>query len=255
MTGSTQFPVLRSPPIVEVVCGVHFQPLELDAMVLGIYWDQRKGDFPLRQLQPAFSENAGILLGSPPMRALLVSADKVHVLQLQHDRFFMNWRAFAESYPRFSTRNGRPGLLAKAMDEFARFASFCESRFGKKPKPEKVELTKIDLLRKGTHWSNLEDLATVLPLAGTVTQPGAPATREFAIRFVEQEQDTHLIVSASTVAEQVGMPFDAVRIEARAVVPVKNKSPERAFEDANAAVNGAFFKMIPDCSRFQPMEG
>jgi hypothetical protein len=40
-----QFPVLERPPIVEVVCGVQFDPVELDPLVLGVYWDRRQSEF------------------------------------------------------------------------------------------------------------------------------------------------------------------------------------------------------------------
>ncbi|MEZ4442922.1 MAG: hypothetical protein R3B72_27755 [Polyangiaceae bacterium] len=89
------------------MCGVHFDALELDGMVLGVYWDRRRDEFPTRHLQPAFSEGPGFVLGSPPLRAVLVGSDKVHVLQLQHDRFFMNWRAIVLPTP--ASQTGRLG--------------------------------------------------------------------------------------------------------------------------------------------------
>jgi len=36
-----RFPVLENPPIVEVVCGFVFEPIDLDGLVLGVYWDER----------------------------------------------------------------------------------------------------------------------------------------------------------------------------------------------------------------------
>ena len=66
-----RFPVLKKPPIVEVVCGIHFEPLELDGLVLGVYWDRRKEEFPTGSLQPALSEAAGFILGQPPLLSLI----------------------------------------------------------------------------------------------------------------------------------------------------------------------------------------
>lgn len=253
MTSGKTFPVLRKPPIIEVVCGVHFDALELDGMVLGVYWDQRKNDFPGRHLQPAFSDGPGLILGSPPLRAVLVGDDNVHVLQLQHDRFFMNWRAIGPAYPRFSNREDGPGLMTKALDEFGRFSDFCQGRFGRRPKPTRIELAKIDKLIRGEHWQDLDDLAIVLALAGTFGDPGHHGTREFALRFVEHDDPTDLIVAVNSITEKVGVPFNAVRIETRAVTPVAEGDLEAAFRLGNTAVNNAFFKLITDTKRFEPI--
>ena len=45
---------LDNPPVVEVICGVHFQPLDIDPVVVGGYWAVECRDrFPKRQLHPA----------------------------------------------------------------------------------------------------------------------------------------------------------------------------------------------------------
>ncbi|MCA9618238.1 MAG: hypothetical protein KC731_04435 [Myxococcales bacterium] len=252
MTSGKTFPVLRKPPIIEVVCGVHFDALELDGMVLGVYWDRRRDEFPTRHLQPAFSEGPGFVLGSPPLRAVLVGSDKVHVLQLQHDRFFMNWRAIGAAYPRFSNREAGPGLMTKALEEFRLFSDFCEERFGRRPTPTRIELAKIDKLIRGKHWRDLDDLSVVLALAGTFGDPGHHGTREFALRFVEREDPTDLIVAVNSITEQPGELFNAVRIETRAVTPVAEGDLEAAFRQGNHSVNSAFFKLITDRKRFEP---
>jgi hypothetical protein len=255
MTSGKTFPVLCKPPIVEVVCGVHFDALELDGMVLGVYWDGRKDEFPTGQLQPAFSEGSGFVLGSPPLRAVLVGSDKVHVLQLQHDRFFMNWRAMGAAYPRFSNGEGGPGLMTKALNEFKHFSDFCEQRFGRRPTPTRIELAKIDKLIRGKHWRDLDDLTAVLSLAGTFGDPGHHGTREFALRFVEHVQRTDLIVAVNSITEKPGEPLNAVRIETRAVTPVTDGDLQPAFRLGNATVNSAFFKLISDTTRFEPEGG
>lgn len=254
MSEGRPFPVLRKPPIVEVVCGVHFNALPLDGLVLGVYWDRRSDEFPERHLQPALSDAPQFILGSPPVRAVLVGSDKVHVLQLQHDRFFMNWRAVGKSYPRFSNRGGNLGLMSKAIEEFNRYSAFCKERFHEEPVPSKIELAKIDMLTSKEHWTDLEDLVRVLPLAGTFGHAGHHGTREFAVRFVEQDAPTDLIVSVNSVTDRPGHTFGAVRIETRAITPVTDGSIEDAFRTANSIVNGAFFKLLSEAElgRFEP---
>lgn len=254
MTDADAFPVLRKPPVVEVICGVQFKPLDIDGMVLGIYWDRRREEFPSRQLQPAISEGVGFVLGSPPQRAILVGLDKVHVLQLQNDRFFMNWRAVGRSYPRFSSHEGRPGLMAQAIVEFRQFADFAEERCGRRPAAIKVELAKIDMIPRGQYWADQNDLATVMNITGTFGAPGKNNTREFAIRFVENDPPTELVVAVASVSERTGEQYNAIRVETRAVTPVVDGNLESAYRIANSAVNHAFFRLFTPSGigRFEP---
>jgi len=240
-----KFPVLERPPIVEVVCGIVFEPLDLDGMVLGVYWDGRKAEYPSRSLQAAFSDNPVIILGSPLLRALLVSADKVRVLQLQHDRFFMNWRALGSNYPRFSSLEGAPGLLFEALAEFGKLSDFCLDRFGKRPVPLRVELSKIDIIERDKHWTDLDDLARIVPLTGTFKNVHSGGSREFNLQFVEREGTTSLVVGLSSVSDHVGGEMRATRIEARALHPIAaGEDIQQAFTSANDAVNKAFFQLI-----------
>jgi hypothetical protein len=144
--------------------------------------------------------------------------------------------------------------MSKAIEEFNRYSAFCNERFQEEPAPSRIELAKIDMLTSAEHWTDLEDLVRVLPLAGTFGDPGRHGTREFAVRFVEQEPPTDLIVSVNSVTDKPGHPFGAVRIETRAVTPVTDGNIEGAFRTANSSVNAAFFKLISEAElgRFEP---
>src|SRR5262249_23938281 len=151
----------------EVVCGITYDSVPgLDPLLLGVYWDQRKAEFPGRQLHPALLDENSIVIGALPVRALLTSADDAFVLQLQHDRFFMNWRARGSSYPRFSERHGANGLLMRTETEFAKFRAFIRERCRVDILPNRVELSKIDVLERGRHWNSIDDLAKLLPVTG-----------------------------------------------------------------------------------------
>ena len=49
----TDLPEMERPPVVEVVCGVHFKALDLDVFSLRPYIDQRSGAYPNQVLKPA----------------------------------------------------------------------------------------------------------------------------------------------------------------------------------------------------------
>ena len=238
------FPVLEKPPIVEVVCGVQFDTVDLDPLVLGVYWDRRRSEFPQRSLQPAVTEGASFVLGNLPLRSVFVAADQVHVLQIQHDRFFMNWRAVGKAYPRFSNRGGGGGLMQHALDEFSKLSAFCEERFGHAILPKRVELSKIDVIEKGKHWRDLEHLRAVMPITGTFAGVQQGGNRQLALRFVETEGDRNLTVSVNSASSDRGGDLTSIRVETRIVTPVSAAGLETAFVEANDAVNRAFFTLI-----------
>jgi uncharacterized protein (TIGR04255 family) len=244
-TTEERFPTLERPPIVEVVCGVVFEPVELDGLVLGIYWDERKKDFPLRALQPALTDSFEFVVGPAlPQRALLTSGDNVHVLQIQHDRFFLNWRATGASYPRFSTRGAQVGLRDQFLREYELLSAFC-SRRGMSLKPKRVELSKIDVVGESKYWNGIDDLAKLLPITGTFTHGEGPRGREFSISFVEHDESGPLVVSVNSMAEAPGGHVRAARIETRAARNLRHEeSLGGALDEANRHVNQAFFRLV-----------
>lgn len=237
------FPALARPPLVEVVCGVVFDSFpELDALVLGVYWNSRKEEYPGHSLQVALADDLSIENGVFPARAVVVSADGQFILQLQHDRFFMNWRATGGEYPRFSENHAPRGLLVRAMEEYERFCVFITDRFGRRPVARRIELTKIDLLRRGEHWRDLDDLATMIPMTSVFSKIQQSDNRDVNLRFVERANSGAVVVHIATMMD--GDTPSSVRIEARRLA-----NPEAdisaAFHSANTVLNEVFFSLIP----------
>lgn len=252
---TAQFPVLDRPPIIEVMCGFIFEPLALDGLVLGVYWDRRRDKFPEGSLQPALADRPEVVLGNPPMRAFLTSVDTSRIIQVQNDRLYINWRATGATYPRFSTESG---LLKEALYEFSQLAEFCEERFGTRPRPTRIELAKIDLFdRRKQHWSDLADLARLIPVTGTLSAIHYTGSREFSLRFGEHDAPRALHISINSIAERTGGEVVAVRLESRAVHPLApDQDIQSAFGEANVAVNRAFFALLgpSELARFRLKE-
>src|SRR5690349_21253827 len=90
---------LKNPPIVEVGCGIIFDPIEnLDPVSIGSYWHSRRADFPDRQVMHAVGDATRIVVGPGvgPLRTWLISPTGNLVLQIQSDRFYLNWRRRAD---------------------------------------------------------------------------------------------------------------------------------------------------------------
>lgn len=245
---------LAFPPIVEVICGVFFEGLTgLDPVRVGTYWQERRDEYPTHSIHSAAGMTSGLVLGAgtPPLRTWLVSPDDgPFVLQLQADRFYLNWRRRGAAYPRFSTEDG---LLVKTLREFARFADFCADSLGQRPEPRAVELGKIDHLIAGKHFADRRDLGVLLPTLDATLTFARTETPEVLLRFREVREDHSLTV---TLASAQIDGEDGIRLEASVVQPLADDL-RAALESANRQANQVFAALIPEeqRKRFQTEEG
>ncbi|MFO0640993.1 MAG: hypothetical protein U0183_17355 [Polyangiaceae bacterium] len=243
------FPTLTHPPIIEVVCGFVYDATPLNVLHWGVYWDARKVDFPETALHPAIIEGLSFPLTHPPMRAWLQARSGDRLLQLQHDRFFYNWRATGQDrsdYPRFRDRPGKPGLQSDAIAEFRKFEHFCASRFDTELKLQRIELTKIDVLVRDGDWANMSELAEILPATAAFKSIQRSDEREVSLRFVEHVNGHAVVVDVNTMRSP---PTSAIateaRLECRAIVPATpGVEVESMFAEANLVLNTVFFDLM-----------
>lgn len=234
---------LTSPPIVEVVCGVLFeQNPEIDPILLGAYWDQRRDMYPGRQLQPAITEPGTFVLGPmPPGRVWMLSADAAWVVQLQADRFYVNWRKRGPVYPRFSPRAEDQSMLSRVTDEYQRFLGFCEQRLGVSPVAKRIELAKIDHFLRPQHWQTAGDLVAMLPILRELIGEELPG---FSLKRTEAVPGGKLSIS---LASDTPDPSNVTRInlETRVVIDADNRDVDALMREANQAANQAFDDLVP----------
>lgn len=242
------------PPIVEVVCGVKFGPVAgLDPIMLGAYWKERAEEYPTREVHEALVDSGPlVLLEAPHVRFWFVSPGGEFLLQLQHDRFFVNWRKVRDgSYPRFNDRDGQSGVLTRALGEFEIFSTFCERNLGVRPAPVRCELSKIDHLLEGRHWRDARDLAELLPWLQSFVGFSTSAAPEVSVQFAEPREGGNLVVtlrSAVTTARKSRAVVVETRI-ARQLTPGADLAD--VFRAANAEVNRVFGHLIPPTQRYR----
>lgn len=241
------------PPITEVVCGILFDPIDaLDPVAVGRFWEGQHFAFPGKQLQPAVvgGPAEGLVLELapvPPLRTWLLSGDDSRVMQIQSDRFYLNWRARGGRYPSFNDRTNEPGtgLLVEVLARFTEFSKFLKEKLSETPRIQKVEMSMIDVLRQGRHWGSVSDLQQVLPclqpfLRNALTLPLAsrilvegPTPRGH--RKIILQQAKHRVSGA-----------DAYRLETTAWVDVASEAGlADAFRSAHANLKQAFDELIP----------
>ena len=214
-------------------------------MDFGIYWLERKSDFPKRELHVALVDASVVHFDVTPLRAWLVSEAGDIVVQIQHDRLYVNWRQRSAGYPRFSDdQDGGKGLKHRALAELAQFRQFCTGR-GVTLNVQRVELTKIDILKLGTHYSDAEDLTRLLRVAESFRSVQAGQPLHCVLQFAETHPQGVVQLSVT------GQPGQ-VRIETR-VVSVPTSEISATLDWANERANHVFFGLLEDDSlvRFQ----
>jgi uncharacterized protein (TIGR04255 family) len=238
-------PQLEEPPVIEVICGVMFRPLDgLTPVLVGRYWAERADEFPRHLLQPALSDGP-VLSPVLPIRVWLVSSDDVFIIQAQQDRFYLNWRLRGGRYPRF--RDPSPderGILSRTLEEFDRFCAFCRTHLRDAPQLTRIELAKVDHLVEGKHWRGLADLVKVVPTLESPLRAARTDHPTCALQLFEEGAG-----AATTLVLSLGAkPPDAPRtlaIETRTARTISGDLSLRdAFSAANAELNLLFFEKL-----------
>ena len=247
---ATPLPKLERPPIAEVACGVVFESLAIDPVSVGPYAQQRLAGFPRHEIKPALEDvppqGAPSLVfgqGLPRLRTWLISADDALVLQLQHDRFFLNWRrAGGAAYPRFSDHAGQRGLLSRSLEEFAAFSEFWNVAHQARPVASRIELVKIDHLIEGRDWRGISNLADALPWLRPLIGLARSDAPGLQVQFAEPRGD-----GLFTIALQAPTSVNRTAIlETRVARPVAPGDDLRsAFVEANRELNAAFAALVP----------
>lgn len=182
------------PPVTEVALGIQFAPLQLRSIDLGPLREVWRDAYPEVQEAPALAPALEvdqlrpmpiIQFGPVPMsRHLFLSPDQVRLIQVQQDRFILNWRRVQPDteYPRY------PSLRAELVDRLGQFEEFVQRALAAAIHVTQAEATYIN------------DLTIDGPLPPSIAEAftqwrdapghhlGAPAEVRFAQSFVVREE-------------------------------------------------------------------
>lgn len=168
-------PVLKSPPVMELVLGVQFSPIvSFTSGHAGWFWKKHlsddwtggadapqigdqfeRFDTPKRSSQPALMLRLEPTAMCP--RFQVTSATDDRMIQVQPTRFHFNWRRREHSYPSYGT------VVSEFEIHFAAFRRFAdEAGFG----PlllNQWEITYLDRVPQGDLWQTPADWHRVFP--------------------------------------------------------------------------------------------
>lgn len=131
-------PDFKNAPLVEVALSVQFQPLAGFAGAhAGEFWQEVKADFPVAQDQPPLQPineffggsrpapafmDIGLSFGYTGTRTFFLTADGDFLIQIQNNRFAVNWRKTAAKpeYPRYEAVKAK---FDKYFEMFRKFVA------------------------------------------------------------------------------------------------------------------------------------
>ena len=166
-------PEYRNPPVIEVVCGVSFAPLQhFQAVHIGLLWEQMRGAFPTVQEHPPLTtqiEKLDLpaprtaefeLMDTPPLpRVWFLDEPGNGIVQVQRDAILHNWRKLKpeDQYPRFKSVFAS---FTKHLETFSQFV--IENKLGAIT-PIQCELTYVNHIFPNALWSEGKSVGILFP--------------------------------------------------------------------------------------------
>ncbi len=161
-------------PINEVAFGLVFKSIPLRTVHYGMYGETLKADFPnssdqspIMELGRDFNESFQGMFPLP--RVWYEGRDGRQLIQLQPNRFHLNWRRLSpnDDYPKYDT------LKPKFFEHWNRFSTWIAS-VSKELAPviEKFELTYTNLIDESNGWKSAADYSRLFSFLSR----GAPLT-------------------------------------------------------------------------------
>jgi uncharacterized protein (TIGR04255 family) len=168
------FPDYTDPPVIEVVCGINFLPLEkFKAIHIGLFWERLKAEFPETQEHSPLTstiEQFAVpppppvtdvqLLQTPPLpRVWFLDKPGNGIVQVQRDAFLHNWRKLdpKDKYPRFRV------VVSDFKKQFEIFRKFAAEFSLGEIAPLQCELTYVNHISENPFWSANSHVGALFP--------------------------------------------------------------------------------------------
>lgn len=189
-------PSYENPPIVEAVWSVQFAELAwMTAPHTGFFWERIKGDYPIcqevaplnRMYEPeSLPSPVQIVMQGrsrpPACRQMFISQSKQDLIQIQPDRFCVNWRQVTnEEYPRYAY------LESAFRKNWGQFSEFVKEFGDDVPtQTDYCEMTYVNHVYQGEGWDEIADIGNVLSGMGWCTEAKflpSPSTLAYSMSF------------------------------------------------------------------------
>lgn len=227
-------PDFARPPLVEVACGIAHEPVgALQAPHLGLLRDRLGGEYRDFESHPPLpptrrpGESVALEIGPSVFlpRLWFLSVDGQWIVQVQRDRFVLNWRKHGDHpYPRFQQ------VWRRFEDHWGQWASFIQEEVGdRQPVPLQFELTYVNHVVVGDKLKSAGDIGEVVPAFGGVPRSighlGALGGFQSACEFSPPDFPGRLTFVAQTTTSQFHGGKSALALQLSAFSEVTEHDP------------------------------
>lgn len=204
----TGLPDFRQPPVDEVALSFQFAPIAGFAVPhFGLYWQRIRKAFPRFEVQPPITNvteqpqprmriQLGVsLMTKPELRCWFMDQSGNNLIQVQPDRFVVNWRKVtgAELYPRY------PMLRDRLRSEWEDFCAFLKEEGLGTPQVNQCEVTYVNHIEYEKGWNGYGELGKVIEVLATPTSRGrflpAPERVSMQVSYLLESDAGRLYVS------------------------------------------------------------
>ena len=193
-----ELPEFRKPPVVEVAISVQFKELKtLSAPRLGVLWTEFRKEFPVAEQHPplanvresfdlAVAPKATVQITPklPVPRCWFLNEEGTQLVQVQADRFALNWRKLETEaeYPRYGQ------IRTDFLNKFERFIEWVKREKLGSIEPDQSELSYVNHILRGEGWDTPSDLHKLVKFWQSQDKHGGylpqPETAQLAIQYV-----------------------------------------------------------------------
>ena len=162
-SSAATLPSYRKPPVIEVVCGLRFEPLQkLKIPHIGQFWEKVRKNFPNCEHAPPLGlgpESIDPAVGFPVPRVWLINKADDRLIQVQRDAFIYNWRK-RKSRTRYPRYRNIMREFKRTIGVFERYLE--ESEIGE-VRPTECELTYVNHITREHGWQSVSNLGKFVP--------------------------------------------------------------------------------------------
>ncbi len=153
----------KTPPVVEVACGIRFAPLaRLKMPHTGSFWSRIRDEYPnvehaIPIADPTEFPLSDSVTGLPLPRVWFINAAESRLIQFQADRFYFNWRKRDNDseYPRY------PEMIGGFSKHFRSLESWLADEGIGTIEPISCELTYTNHLDNVNDWQDISALGSI----------------------------------------------------------------------------------------------
>lgn len=171
-------PDFAQPPVDEVALSLQFAPIPgFSVPHFGLFWEKVRNEYPRFEIQPPIpnvteqfgvSADLGRQIGlafvtAPDVRCWYLDQGGSRLIQVQHDRFVLNWRKVTgtETYPRY------PALRKSLETQWERFCDFLKKENLERPKINQCEVLYVNNIEYEKGWNGYGELDKVIAALAT----------------------------------------------------------------------------------------